>query len=138
MQGKTNACGSGGLGSGDLITMFRCTYSSAARSNVRCFYQRDYVSYDSSNYTFTVLKPFTCTLSIIGKGSRNGSGTEYSVQYTFTKNGSTLYSGSCTNTGNGMPSPETVSFAVGDTFRISGQHGVTVYLGEVGFCMEMA
>lgn len=138
MQGKTNACGSGGLGSGDLIAMFRCTYSTAVRSNTWCWYQRDYISYDSDTYTFTVLKPFTCKLSIIGKGSRNGSGTEYSVQYTFTKNGSTLYSDSCSNTGSGMPSSETVSFSVGDTFRISGQHGVTVYLGEVGFCMYMA
>lgn len=138
MHGKTNACGSGGLGSGDLIAIFRCTYSTASRGNVWRFYQRDYVSYDSSNYTFTVLKPFTCTLSIIGKGSRSNTGQEYSVQYTFTKNGSTLYESTCSNTGNGMPSTATVSFFVGDTFRISGQHGVTVYLGEVGFCMYMA
>ena len=126
------------LNSGDMVGYFSCTYSGSTRGNVLHYHQVDYLSYNTSNYTFTVLRPFTADISIFGKGSRNASGTAYSISYQLKINGSNAYTGSCTDTGNGTPAVATRTFNKGDTILLSGSHGTTVYLGIIGFGLSVA
>lgn len=116
------------LETGGAFTGFICYYgreattSSNTWNNTVYGYIRDYLSYSSS--TFTVLKAFSATVMIYGKGSykegSGGSGRGISYSMTKTSGGSTttIVSGSVDAIGSGMDSAS-VSFAVGDTFSLS-------------------
>lgn len=96
--------------------------SAASWSNTVSGYSHDFLSYSSG--VFTVLKPFTATAQIYGKGSyyEGSGGAGRSISYTLSKTSSgtttTILSGSVTSDRTGMKSG-TASFVIGDTFTLS-------------------
>ena len=143
MLGKTNGMNpvDTGLSSGDLVCWFwgRTRNSSTPDTNVVYAYNRDYLTYNSN--VFTVLKDFDATIKIVGSGTRtgsSGSSGNYPLTYTFTINSSVFDTGSITYTGNGTPSAQPYSFKEGDTFRVTGADGISTYMGDIGYFIEIA
>lgn len=116
------------LETGGTFTGLICYYgretttTAASWSNTVSGYIRDYLSY--SSHTFTVLKDFSATIMIYGKGSyyQGSGGAGRSISYSFKKTSggttTTIMSGSVTASISGM-NTETVSFVTGDTFTLS-------------------
>lgn len=116
------------LETGGVFTGLICYYgretttSAASWNNTVSGYIRDYLSY--SSHVFTVLKPFSASVMIYGKGSyyQGSGGAGRSINYSLNKTSggstTTITSGSVTATASGA-NTTTVSFTIGDTFTLS-------------------
>lgn len=139
MLGKTNAGKANvNLPTNATLAYYRATYAVSTPSAEVTGYQADYLSLSSP--TFTVLKPFTATLVLFGKGTYNVNGSTRSITYTFKKNGETLYTGTFGATGSSTTYEHEV-FDRGDTFSISGSKTNdsstgTITYGDTGFVLK--
>lgn len=128
------------LETGGTFTGFICYYSREASNTAASWshtvygYIRDYLSYSSG--TFTVLKGFSASIMIYGKGSYNeksgGGGRTISYSFKKTSGGSTTVVASGSAVAGGSKETASVSFATGDTFTISLSISGTVGNGSAG------
>lgn len=115
------------LDTGGEYTGFICYYSGEASNTAASWshtiygYARDYLSYSSG--TFTVLKSFSASVNIYGKGSyksgSGGGGRKITYSFTKTSGGSTTTVASGTAGAGGTTNTQSVSFETGDTFKIT-------------------
>lgn len=139
MLGKTNSSlGSATLPKNATVAYYRAVYAVSSPSAEVTGYQHDFLDYSSP--TFTVLKPFVATVAIFGRGTYNVNKSSRAITYNFRKNGAVLYTGTFGASGNSV-THESVSFARGDTFSISGSKTSdsgtgTVTYGDTGFVLK--
>jgi hypothetical protein len=129
------------LEASEPFTGFVCYFGKEASNTANSWshtingYIRDYLSYSSEIYT--VLKNFSATVTIYGKGSyKSGSGgSGRRIDYSFIKksgsSSTTITSGTVSATGTGTNSAS-VSFKEGDTFQLSLSFNGTVGNGSAG------
>ena len=112
-----------------------------ATSNRQWAYNRDYLSFDSSTDTFTVLKDFKAKVKVIGNGARNGTAGNsgrFVLTIRFYVGSTVVITGTINENGDTTPAETAYSFTKNNTFKVTGYHATNVYAVDIGFIIEIA